>query len=150
MSHAATYHTDESGDSESEQNYSDNEGIVFTESNRKLAEEKNNGQVQKSRSRQPKHDVDTSLIDGEVVRLKKRRRTAEVNDLPLHDEDDLSIGSGQTPLKSKSRIWNEQMVKNNLWILIYTFILYLSYDFFYDIRILNLKMLQENLKKIGV
>ena len=29
MSHAATYHTDESGDSESEQNYSDNDHRIF-------------------------------------------------------------------------------------------------------------------------
>jgi hypothetical protein len=109
MSHAAQYHSDES-DSEAENGYSDNEGIVFAESNRKNSEEKQNSMpASKNRAKAPKHDLDESAQGLDNVRLKKRRRTVEVPELPLHDEDDLPLNAPAT-LKFKSRIWNQAMV----------------------------------------
>lgn len=110
MSRAVQYRSDESDESDGQGGYSDNEGIVFAESKKRNVEEKaSNGQQSKTRARAAKQDADPQVGVLEGVRLKKRRRTAEVNDLPLHDEEDLALNV-EVPVKFKSRIWNEAMV----------------------------------------
>ena len=117
MSHAIQYHPEES-DSEGN-GYSGDEGIVFTESKRMMEEKhsNSNGQVPKVRARATKHDLEGQPGSLDGVKLKKRRRTIEVNDLPLHDEEDL-VMTAEVPLKFKSRIWNEAMVSVKIYIYI--------------------------------
>lgn len=113
MSQPAQYRSDESDDSDAQNGYSDNEGIVFAESKKKNSTEEKpaTSQPPKPRSKASKHDAEggTGSVDG--GRLKKRRRTVEVNDLPLHDEEDLDM-SGDVQLRFRSRIWNEAMVSH--------------------------------------
>jgi hypothetical protein len=110
MSNAAQYHSDDSEDSDGQNGYSDNEGIVFAEQKKKNVEDKDSSSPQpKPRTRAAKHDLEGSPGAADGLRMKKRRRTVEVNDLPLHDEEDLDI-NGEAVLRFRSRIWNQAMV----------------------------------------
>lgn len=91
---------------------SDNEGIVFAESNRKKADtaKQGNGQTQKTRAKAtPKHDLDAPEGEQGVQKPKKRRRTVEVSELPFHDEEEYADGTIPQG-RFRSRIWNEAMV----------------------------------------
>ena len=93
---------------------SDNEGIVFAESNRKKTEttKQGNGQTQKTRAKPaPKHDLDAPEGEQGVQKPKKRRRTVEVSELPFHDEEEYADGTIPQG-RFRSRIWNEAMVNS--------------------------------------
>lgn len=114
MSHAIQYNSD-SEDSETQNPYSDNEGVMFAGSRRKKsdrlkqANEPNTKSRGKSSSQRIPNELDENHNELEGGKPKKRRRTAEVTELPFHDDEDyIQLGSPQ--IKFKSRIWTDDMV----------------------------------------
>lgn len=114
MSHAMQYNSD-SEDSEAQNTYSDNEGIMFAGSRRKkaagvkAASEPSQKSRGKPSSQRIPNDLDETHNELEGGKPKKRRRTAEVTELPFHDEEDY-VHMPNAPIKFKSRIWTDEMV----------------------------------------
>ena len=115
MSHAIQYNSD-SEDSEAQNPYSDNEGVMFAGSRRKKADrmkqasEPSHKSRGKTSSQRIPNELDENHNDLEVGKPKKRRRTAEVTELPFHDEEDY-IHMPNAQIKFKSRIWTDEMVR---------------------------------------
>lgn len=115
------YNSD-SEDSEEQNHYSDNEGIMFAGRRKKLDRLKQaNEPIQKNRAKSSSssqripNELEENHNDLDGGRPKKRRRTAEVTELPFHDEEEYSHSSS-SQIKFKSRIWTDEMVKQFLYV----------------------------------